>query len=143
MKIQLVTNGPILRYGVKYKMEEKTETAYVEQVFRHTCHSFIKASQRGILGDKMITTLEYGETFFKQGYIFYVLGEHNIPDHLKKNSKKLQNTVVILAADSNRVITCYRSKNAFKNIKLKPKYLCKDYGPFNDVDLISYQPKAA
>ena len=133
----------ILKYGVNYKMEEKAETAFVELVFKHTCHSFIKASQRGILGDKMITTLEYGETFFKQGFIFYVLGEHNIPDHLKKESKKLQNTVVILAADTNRVITCYRSKNAFKNIKLKPKYLYKHREDAYTSELPSYEAKAA
>lgn len=35
------------------------------------------------------------------------------------------NTVVIVSGDSNQIITCYRSKNPFKNIKTKSKILQK------------------
>jgi hypothetical protein len=91
--------------------------------FRHTKHSFQRAAQRGINLKKVSPVLEYGESYFKQGLIYYILGENNIPKSLSKERKKLRNLVVIVAGDSNQVITCYRSNNPFKNIKTKSKRL--------------------
>ena len=91
--------------------------------FRHTKHSSKRAAQRGINLKKVSHALEYGESFFKQGLIYYILGEKNLPDHLTKDKKELQNLVVIVAGDSNQVITCYRSKKPFKHVKLKSKRL--------------------
>lgn len=75
--------------------------------------------------DKIIIALEYGNTTFKQGLLYYVLGEKDIPAHLQHHKNKFMNTVVIVSGDSNVIVTCYRSKNAVKNIKLKPKELRK------------------
>ncbi len=128
MKIEILYNGPYLKYGIHFQEKNKSTELYVEQDFRHTFHSFKRASQRGIMGDKIAVALEYGEHFYKQGYTYHVLGEHNIPDELQKDRKKLQNTVVVTAIDSNLVITCYRSKNPFKHIRHKPKTLvCYDF----------------
>lgn len=94
--------------------------------FEHSAHSYLRASQRGIDGDKLSVALLYGEVFDKQGLIYYVLGEHNIPDILSKEKNRLANTIVIVAGDTNKIITCYRARNPFKHIKNKSKILFKN-----------------
>ena len=91
--------------------------------FSHTHHSSARASQRGIDQHKISMVLQYGECFTKQHLLYYVLGEKNIPDALSKVSHGLKNLVVIVAGDSNQIVTCYRSDNPFKNIRLKSKRL--------------------
>jgi len=93
--------------------------------FSHTQHSNKRSCQRGINKDKIIIALEYGKATFKQGLLYYVLGEKDIPAHLQQEKNKFMNIVVIVSGDSNEIVTCYRSKNAVKNIKLKPKVLKK------------------
>ena len=93
--------------------------------FSHTQHSNKRSCQRGINKDKIIIALEYGKATFKQGLMYYVLGEKDIPAHLQQEKNKFMNIVVIVSGDSNEIVTCYRSKNAVKNIKLKPKVLKK------------------
>lgn len=93
--------------------------------FSHTQHSNKRSCQRGINKDKIIIALVYGKATFKQGLLYYVLGEKDIPAHLQQEKNKFMNIVVIVSGDSNEIVTCYRSKNAVKNIKLKPKVLKK------------------
>ena len=95
--------------------------------FKHTKHSFLRAAQRGITQRKIKVALQYGESIYKQGLIYFILGESNIPDSLIKEKDKLKNTVVIVSGNSNEVITCYRSANPYRNIKHKSKKLCKNY----------------
>lgn len=103
---------------------EDTKTLKSERLeYRHTKHSQRRASQRGLNVDKISQALEYGDCFYKQGLIYYVLGEKAIPTSSIKAKDKLQNLVVIVAGNSNEVITCYRSKNPFKHIKQKSKRL--------------------
>lgn len=45
-----------------------------------------------------------------------------------KDKNKLMNTVLVVSSNSNQVITCYRSLNPFKKIKLKSKKLFSNYG---------------
>ena len=93
--------------------------------FSHTRHSSMRASQRGIDQHKISLVLQYGECFNKQHLLYYILGEKNIPDALSRISNGLKNLVVIVAGDSNQIITCYRSDNPFKNIRLKSKRLSR------------------
>jgi hypothetical protein len=95
--------------------------------FEHSAHSYLRASQRGLEGDKISVALLFGEVFHKQGLIYYVLGEHNIPDILAKEKNKLANTIVVVAGDTNKIITCYRSRHPYKHIKMKSKILFKNY----------------
>ena len=101
----------------KDKKSGKTE----EYTFRRTNHCIIRASQRAITNDKLKLVLTYGEAYYKQGLIYYVLGETSIPKEHKKNSSKLINTVAVVDGGSDTLITCYRSRNAHKHIKQKQK----------------------
>jgi hypothetical protein len=105
--------------------KQNQQSARIE--FEHSAHSYIRASQRGIDGDKLSVALLYGEVFNKQGLIYYVLGEHNIPDILAREKNRLANTIVVVAGDTNKIITCYRSRHPFKHIKNKSKILFTNY----------------
>lgn len=95
--------------------------------FEHTKHSYLRSRQRGLNQEKIVATLQYGENIYKQGLIYFILGENNIPDSLVKEKERLKNTVVIVAGDSNQIITCYRSAKPFKNVRIKSKNLSKRY----------------
>jgi hypothetical protein len=92
-----------------------------EYTFVQTKHCIARSCQRAITSDKLKLVLTYGEPYYKQGLIYYVLGESSIPKEHKKNTSKLVNTVAIVDGSSDTILTCYRSKNAHKHIKNKAK----------------------
>ena len=112
---------------IAFKVASEIGQSPIEFTFEHTEHSYLRARQRGFNTQKIIATLQYGENVYKQGLIYYILGENNIPDSLSKQKEQLKNTVVIVSGDSNQVITCYRSANPFKNIRTKSEKLFKKY----------------
>lgn len=110
---------------IEFKVIDEDSRRPFSMQFLHTKHSIRRSAQRGIGNSKIAVALKYGDNFFKQGFIYYVLSQHNIPDFLKKDSKKLLNTVVVVSEKTNELVTCYRSINPFKHIKRKPKTLYK------------------
>lgn len=106
-------------------LDDKTNKEHVLE-FKHTQHSHSRSSQRGICNSKIAFTIEHGKAFFKQGFVYYVLGEKNIPKLYTLEKSHIINTVVIVCGDSNQVVTCYRSKNPIKHIKHKSKMLFKN-----------------
>lgn len=113
-----------LAIQIEVKDDETNKCEMLE--FRHTQHSHFRSAQRGICNSKISLTIEHGTAFFKQGFVYYVLGEKNIPKRSTKEKSHLINTVVIVSGDSNQVVTCYRSKNPIKHIKSKSKMLSKN-----------------
>ena len=108
-------------WEVKDEELNKSETL----TFNHSEHSFRRVNERNIKSENIADVIEYGKAFFKQGMVFYVLGEHQLPDtKIKDNS---QNMVIVVAGDSNTILTCYRSDNPFKHIKKKQKNLAPKY----------------
>lgn len=120
-----IINNSMNPFDIRYSVYENDLRDSLDFNFIHTSHSNKRSCQRGVNTDKIIIALEYGNTTFKQGLLYYVLGEKDIPSHLQHHKNKFMNTVVIVSGDSNVIVTCYRSKNAVKNIKLKPKELRK------------------
>ena len=115
------------RLQIAFKVATDKGLDPIEFTFEHTKHSYLRARQRGFNQEKIVATLQYGETVYKQGLIYFILGENNIPDSLGKRKEQIKNTVVIVSGDSNQIITCYRSANPFKNIRTKSEKLCKKY----------------
>ena len=113
---------------INFRVKDFESDQFVDFNFQHTRHSSLRASQRGIQKSKITAALQFGEAIYKQGLIYFILGENNIPDSLSKEKSKIKNTVVVVSGDSNQVITCYRSSNPFRNIKLKSKTLSVHYG---------------
>jgi magnesium-transporting ATPase (P-type) len=113
-----------ITWQVSDKSLEKSETLN----FNHSQHSLERSNQRNIPTYKIAQAIEYGTAYFKQGLIFYVLGVKSIPDYITKKSRNNNsNLIVVVAGDSNTILTCYRSKNPFKHIKKKQKNIANIY----------------
>ena len=112
---------------IAFKVNADKSPTPIEFNFEHTKHSFKRACQRGFNKQKIAIALEYGENIYKQGLIYFILGEKNIPDSLIKQKEQLKNIVVIVSGNSNQVITCYRSADPFKNIRVKSERLSKNH----------------
>ena len=118
------------QHEIPLRIEDEKTHHFQIMKFEHSNHSFIRACQRGIGLSKIALALEYGHTYFKQGLNYYVLGEKDIPEYLSKERSHLKNIVVIVAGDSNQVITSYKSNNPFKQVKQKSKDLFKSSSIF-------------
>ena len=113
---------------INFRIQDEISHEFIDFNFKHTRHSYQRASQRGISSNKIEAALQFGESIYKQGLIYFILGENNIPQTLIKERNTLINTVVVVSGDSNQLITCYRSSNPFRNIKHKSKKLFHNYG---------------
>jgi hypothetical protein len=105
------------------RVKDLESEATLDFTFRHSRHSRKRAKQRGIYGEKIGIALAYGEPVYKQGLLYYILGDKNIPEQWEKKKGEIRNTIVVVNGGSNRVVTCYRSKNPFKHIRKKSKIL--------------------
>ena len=93
----------------------------------HTEHSKERSQQRCLPMDKIKVAMLYSTSFFKQGYIYHVVKNSDLPESFDKRQKnELKNIVVIISGENNKIITCYRNKNAMHNIKKKSKRLAKN-----------------
>ena len=114
------TNQSKIIWEIKNESLNKAETLS----FNHTSHSYKRANERNIRSENISNVIEYGQAFFKQGLIYYVLGAHNFQNSsIEKRCDKSKNMVVVVDGNSNTILTCYRSKNPFKHIKKKQKRL--------------------
>jgi hypothetical protein len=87
--------------------------------FEHSYHSMKRGIQRCISNEQVSVVIAYGELIEKQGLQYYILGEDNIPEELRKEKDRFRNIVVV--AKEGVVITSYRSKCPFRHIKKKSK----------------------
>jgi hypothetical protein len=109
---------------ITWLVQSKKLNKSEELCFQHTDHSFKRSRQRNISNEDIALVIEYGREYFKQGLIYYVLGEKSIPDTLNLKQKP-KNIIVIVSGNSNCLVTCYRAKEPYKHIKKKQNYLGK------------------
>jgi len=96
--------------------------------FEHSKHSQRRASQRGIDNECIHLAMNYGEVFQKQGLYFIVAKEKNFPDHIPHELvEKARHLVVVVNADQNEVVTCYRNPKGIRYINKKAKSLCLSF----------------
>jgi len=89
-----------------------------------TEHSKTRASQRGINEEVIQLALCYGKEIFKQGLVFIAVQSKTLPETISgKLRKKLNNLVLVLAGDSDSIITCYKNNHSIKYINRKINYL--------------------
>jgi hypothetical protein len=109
------------------KRKRKNQNKFVD-IFplNFSTHSQKRTSQRGISREYIQIALNYCESFFKQGLIYHIVKDNQLPDTLNPHiSEKIRNLVIVIANDSSDVVTCYKSNNAIKNIKRKTDYLLR------------------
>lgn len=68
--------------------------------------------------------ITHGEAIHRQGLIFYVLRAKDIPGWIPASQQeRLANLVAVTCEETGEVITCYKNKDAMRNITMKPKRL--------------------
>jgi hypothetical protein len=63
------------QFQIQFEIEDEKTQLKQTLKFAHTKHSLCRSDQRGISKSKISVALEYGTTFFKQGFIYHVFGE--------------------------------------------------------------------
>ncbi len=97
----------------------------LEYALHHSWHSMQRSKQRGISREQIAIVTEYGTCMYGQGLTYYVLGKKDVPNALKKQASKFENTIVIIGANGDQIVTCYRNNNPFQWIKHKSKELSR------------------
>ena len=104
--------------------DQKTKKSITLQ-YKHTKHSLKRAKQRALTNDQIGYAIRNGKEVCKQNLIYYMLGKQidfkSLND--KQEIKKMKNLVVVVAENSNTIVTCYRNNSPFKHIGKKPKKL--------------------
>jgi len=97
---------------------------YTYQGFIHSLHSKKRASQRNIHEEAIITVIDYGRLFHKQGMRFFVAVDRDLPDWLTDEQRRqVRDLVVVLSGDENEIVTCYRNSRAYRYIRKKGRKL--------------------
>lgn len=112
---------------VNILVDDRKDLPPVTFSFSHTIHSKQRSCQRGIRNERIQAAIRFGEVFQKQGFLYYVLGERNLPESLRRSKEQYRDIVVVTSGDSEDIITCYRSSNPFRHLKRKSKKYYKDY----------------
>jgi len=111
------------------KRIDKTEKGILTKgevsVINHSRHSHKRAAQRGIQNSWVSTVVNEGQVIFKQGIRFFFMTGKELRYHTPSMQKHLKSLVIVMADDSNTIITCYKNKDAISNIKRKRKRLSK------------------
>jgi hypothetical protein len=93
--------------------------------FNHTSHSKKRAQQRGVKNHWLSILIAEGEKIYKQGLVFHFMRDCDLRYYSPKIQKKLKNLVVLVDETTKTVITCYKNKDAVRNIKRKNKRLAR------------------
>lgn len=105
--------------------DPKTKKSQVIEMYL-TKHAQARILERGFSHDAIFYALEYGKEVCKQGLVFYVVLNKNLPDTLSsKKIQELNNIILVVDPNIAKIITCYKAKNASKHIKRKSKRLSR------------------
>ena len=105
--------------------DPKTKKSQVIEMYL-TEHAQARIQERGFSYDTIFYALEFGSETYKQGLVFYVVLQKNLPDTLSsKKIQELNNIILVVDPNIAQIITCYKAKNASKHIKRKAKRLSR------------------
>jgi hypothetical protein len=103
---------------VKNSLTETLEI-FTLKVTEHLGYRMVK---RSIQKEAVSIALLHGEQFYKQGLVFHVLGENNVPKNLHPQvHKKCKNLIVVTDENPGVIITSYRNNDPMRYIKKKCK----------------------
>jgi hypothetical protein len=95
--------------------------------FGVTDHVDSRMAKRAIKKEAVSIALLHGTQFHKQGLVFHVMGDNNLPYNLHPQVEKLcRNLVVVTDENSGCIITSYRNSDPMRYVKKKAKRKEKD-----------------
>lgn len=86
-----------------------------------TLHGRQRMHQRGLSAQDLAFVRAHGRVEYRTGVKFIFLGRRDIPAPLRKSHGHLEGVTLIVGADAEQVITCYRNREAIAEIKRKGK----------------------
>ena len=97
----------------------------MQQPIHFSNHSKRRMAQRAIAQDQVHLVLKHAKKIYRQGMIFHVMRDKDIPASLNaKQCGRLKRLVVVTSNDGTyTVITVYRASGALKKIRCKSKVL--------------------
>jgi len=106
--------------------DPKTKKSQVIEMYL-TKHAQARILERGFSHEIIFYALEFGKEVCKQGLVFYVVLNKNLPETLSsKKIQELNNIVLVVDPNIAQIITCYKATNASKHIKRKAKRLSRN-----------------
>jgi hypothetical protein len=89
---------------------------------KYSEHFLQRSLSRSICFESITDAILNGETFYKQGLVFFVLGKNHIPKNIDPQlQKKCRNLIVVMNLHSNMLITSYRNNDPLFYIRKKSK----------------------
>jgi MoxR-like ATPase len=88
-----------------------------------TPHAVKRAAQRGISEKMMSLALKHGDVIHRQGLQFYISNEKELKGILSSAEIDKYKNVVVVVSKCNKIITCYKNRDARKHISKKSKDL--------------------
>lgn len=118
------TEGEVTPPILHQEFQTTQNITFFDYNVHHTWHSLRRASQRSINYRTILTVLDYGHSFYLQGMIFYTVMKNSLPRKFDLKLKgKLKDLIVVMSGNGKVIITCYKAKNAIKQLKHKSKTL--------------------
>lgn len=87
-----------------------------------TTHVQERMQSRGISEDDIVTTVEYGRTFYARGAVFKVIGKKEIERHSEEVELEHLEGVHVVMAHDGTVLTTYRNRRFHRTDFRKPRY---------------------
>lgn len=120
----LIDEGYGMRRESRYTIGDAATNRRWQWKLRHSQHAMKRCQQRGICRRAIALALVYGTYEFRQGMVFRVVRDCDIPDSLGvRDRERLRHLVVVLDESERELITCYRNDRASRRIRRKPKRL--------------------
>lgn len=120
----LIDEGCGMRRELRYTIGDAATNRRRQWKLRHSQHAMKRCQQRGICRRAIALALVYGAYEFRQGMVFRVVRDCDIPASLgSKDRELLRHLVVVMDESEREVVTCYRNPRAAARIRRKPKHL--------------------
>jgi hypothetical protein len=116
------SNFSIDDYSFSIDINDDFNNRFVEFKIQYSEHFMDRVLSRSICIDSITHAILYGDTFYKQGLVFFVLGKNHLSKNIKPQvQKKCRNLIVVMDVKSNVLITSYRNNDPLIYIRKKSK----------------------
>jgi hypothetical protein len=116
------SNFSIDDYSFSIDINDDLNNRFVEFKIQYSEHFMDRVFSRSICIDSITHAILYGDTFYKQGLVFFVLGKNHLSKNIKPQvQKKCRNLIVVMDVNSNLLLTSYRNNDPLIYIRKKSK----------------------
>lgn len=117
-----ISNVSFDDYLFSIDIKDDLNNEFIQFNLKFSEHFLDRVLSRSICIDSITHAILNGETFYKQGLVFFVLGKNHLHKDVKpQQQKKCRNLIVVMDVNSNVLITSYRNNDPLCYIRKKSK----------------------